>query len=288
MTHHGFDLHIHSSASDGQLSPAQVVQRAKERGIRNIALTDHDTVEGLLEANLAAGDHELNLINGIELSCEWQGMTLHVLGLAIDPRSPAMQEATSVQKENRTQRARVIADRLSKLNFGSVWDTLSSQLEGKVPARPDFARYLVEQGHVDSVQQAFDRYLGAGKIGDVKQFWPPLAEVVAWIRKAGGIAVLAHPMRYKMTTAKLRRLLEEFVSVGGKGLEVSVPNLDSGRIGLLAELCDRYRLLGSCGSDFHAVGRPWQDLGCFPPLPERVTPVWEWWLSKADPGCSNG
>lgn len=274
----GIDLHLHSTASDGALTPTQLVHRARDRGLQTIALTDHDTLDGLAEARHAANDCGLDFIDGIELSCAWNGMTLHIVGLNIDPEAPALHDLTRLQQDNRLERAKVIADRLAKQNFGNVWEGVCEQVgPDRVPSRPDFARYLVDNGYLPSVQQAFDKYLGAGKLGDVKQFWPSLEEVVKAIVAAGGVAVIAHPMRYKLTTAKLRRLIQEFKGYGGQAIEVAVANLDSGRIGLLAELCRQYGLYASCGSDFHMGGRSWQEVGHFPALPAGLMPVWELW-----------
>ncbi len=285
MLSRGIDLHLHSTASDGALTPTELVLRAQELGMQTIALTDHDTLDGLEEARMAATNCGIQLINGIELSCAWNGMTLHIVGLQIDPEASSIQAMTQLQHNNRLERARVIADRLAKQNFGNVWDGIRDMLgPDRVPARPDFARYLVEQGHVESVQQAFDRYLGAGKLGDVKQFWPSLEEVVKAIVESGGVAVIAHPMRYKQTTAKLRRLIQEFKSYGGQAIEVAVANLDSGRIGLLTELCRQYELYASCGSDFHMPGMSWQEIGRYPPLPAGVKPVWQLWEAPAGQG----
>src|SRR5690554_2517953 len=281
----GIDLHLHSAASDGALTPTELVHRAREQGLQAIALTDHDTVDGLAEARRAAENCGIQLINGIELSCVWNGMTLHIVGLQIDPEAEAIRELTRLQQDNRLERAKVIADRLGKQNFGNVWDGVRQMLgPDRVPARPDFARYLVDKGYVDRIQQAFDSYLGAGKLGDVKQFWPSLEAVVKAIVESGGVAVIAHPMRYKQTTAKLRRLILEFKSYGGQAIEVAVANLDSGRIGLLTELCRQYDLYASCGSDFHMPGRPWQEIGRFPPLPAGLKPVWNLWAPQVCQG----
>src|SRR5690606_16956082 len=278
MLFRGIDLHLHSTASDGALTPTELVLRAREQGLQTIALTDHDTVDGLEEAQTAAASCGIELINGIELSCAWNGMTLHIVGLHIDSEAASIQTLTGLQHNNSHERAKVIAERLGKHNVGNVWEGVCEMLgTDRVPARPDFARYLVEKGHVDSVQQAFDRYLGAGKLGDVKQFWPSLEEVVKAIVDSGGVAVIAHPMRYKQTTAKLRRLIQEFKSYGGQAIEVAVANLDSGRIGLLTELCRQYELYASCGSDFHMPGMSWQEVGRFPPLPAGLRPVWQLW-----------
>lgn len=272
------DLHMHSTASDGSLTPTALVERAATLGVQTLALTDHDTVAGLAEAKVAAQALGIGFIAGVEFSCVWNGMTLHVVGLNVDLEHPVLEKAVDTQQSNRLMRARAIADKLERLKLGEVWNSVSSDLGDKVPARPDFARYLVERGYVDSPQQAFERYLGAGKVGDVKQYWPELPEILDWIKQGDGVAVLAHPARYKMTTAKLRRLLVEFKADGGMALEVALPNIDSGRLGLMSELCQRHDLHASCGSDFHGPGS-WQEIGRFPPLPSSVRPVWELWPS---------
>ncbi len=270
------DLHMHSTASDGALTPTALIERAATQGVTVLALTDHDTVSGLAEAKQTALGSGIELVAGVEFSCVWNGITLHVVGLNIDPNSSVLEAAVDTQQSNRLMRARVIADKLERLKLGDVWLAVTEELGGKVPARPDFARYLVGRGYVDSPQQAFERYLGAGKVGDVKQYWPELVEILNWIQQAGGVAVLAHPTRYKMTTAKLRRLLVEFKGNGGMALEVALPNIDSGRLGLMSELCQRHDLFASCGSDFHGPG-PWQEIGRFPPIPRGLRPVWELW-----------
>ncbi len=269
---------MHSTASDGSLTPTALVERAATLGVQTLALTDHDTVAGLAEAKVAAQALGIGFIAGVEFSCVWNGMTLHVVGLNVDLEHPVLEKAVDTQQSNRLMRARAIADKLERLKLGEVWNSVSSDLGDKVPARPDFARYLVERGYVDSPQQAFERYLGAGKVGDVKQYWPELPEILDWIKQGDGVAVLAHPARYKMTTAKLRRLLVEFKADGGMALEVALPNIDSGRLGLMSELCQRHDLHASCGSDFHGPGS-WQEIGRFPPLPSSVRPVWELWPS---------
>ena len=268
------DLHCHSTASDGALTPSSLVARAAERGVTHLALTDHDTIAGLDEARVAAASEGLELVPGIELSCLWKSRTIHVVGLDFDPEDPAFRQALAQQLENRWARARMIADRLTKLNVPDLLAKATAAAGGDVPGRPHFARVLVEAGVVSGTAQAFKRHLGTGKPGDVKAYWPELAEVVRWITGAGGIAVLAHPRKYQLTATKLRDLTSDFRRAGGRAIEVSTSGQSSGDLGFLAELCRREKLLASQGSDFHFPGPPWCELGRIMKMPDGLEPVW--------------
>lgn len=268
------DLHCHSTASDGALAPDELVERAAGRGVTHLALTDHDTIEGLEAARAACDQHGVTLVPGVELSCLWKSRTIHVVGLDFDPADKAFHEAMETQKANRWARARQIADRLSKLRVPDLLERATEFAGGDVPGRPHFAQALVEGGVVSNTAQAFKRHLGAGKPGDVKAYWPELSEVVAWIVKAGGIAVLAHPRKYQMTATKLRELTADFRKVGGRALEVSTSGQSSGDLGFLAELCRREGMWASQGSDFHFPGAPWCELGKIMKMPDGLEPVW--------------
>ncbi|AZT84344.1 PHP domain-containing protein [Marinobacter sp. NP-4(2019)] len=268
------DLHCHSTASDGALAPTDVVRRAAEQGVTHLALTDHDTIDGLPEAQAAADAAGITLINGTELSCLWKTQTIHIVGLDFDRDNPVLVEALTRQHENRWARARMIEERLRKVGVSELLAKATDKAGGDVPGRPHFARVLVEEGKVKDSAQAFKRYLGAGKPGDVKAFWPELAEVVQWITKAGGVAVLAHPRKYRMTATKLRNLVHDFIRAGGRSIEVSTSGQSSGDLGFLAELCRRQELLASQGSDFHFPGAPWCELGNIMKMPDGLEPVW--------------
>ncbi|WP_303292460.1 PHP domain-containing protein [Marinobacter sp. ST-43] len=268
------DLHCHSTASDGALSPEALIARAVEQGVSHLALTDHDTIAGLEVARGAASGSGLSLINGVELSCVWRSHTIHVVGLDFDERDPAFLTSLERQNENRWQRARMIADRLSRLNVDQLLERATKVAGGDVPGRPHFAEVLVEDGVVPKVAHAFKRYLGTGKPGDVKACWPDLPEVVQWIVAAGGIAVLAHPRKYRLTATRLRALTADFGRAGGKGIEVSVSGQSSGDLGFVAELARREKLWASQGSDFHFPGAPWCELGRIMKMPEGLEPVW--------------
>lgn len=268
------DLHCHSTASDGALAPAALVGRAMERGVTHLALTDHDTIAGLAEARAAAAGQGLQVIPGIELSCLWKSRTIHIVGLDFDPEDPRFLAALERQNENRWARARMIADRLSKLKVPDLLERATEASGGDVPGRPHFAKVLVQDEVVSNTAQAFKRHLGNGKPGDVKAYWPELPEVVQWITDAGGIAVLAHPRKYQLTATKLRDLTADFRRAGGRALEVSTSGQSSGDLGFLAELCRREELLASQGSDFHFPGAPWCELGRIMKMPDGLEPVW--------------
>lgn len=268
------DLHCHSTASDGALSPGELVARAGERGVSHLALTDHDTLGGLEEARAAAAERSVVLINGIELSCLWKGRTIHIVGLDFDAEDPGFQACVHQQTENRWARAAMIEERLSRLKVSGLLDRATEKAGGEVPGRPHFAEVLVDAGVVRNPAQAFKRYLGAGKPGDVRAYWPDLEDVVHWIVAAGGIAVLAHPRKYKLTATKLRDLTRDFMAAGGRGIEVVTSGQSSGDLGFLADLCFQKGLWASQGSDFHFPGAPWCELGHIMKMPDRLEPVW--------------
>ncbi|MCM0611619.1 PHP domain-containing protein [Marinobacter sediminum] len=268
------DLHCHSTASDGALSPSALVARAAERGVTHLALTDHDTTAGQAEASAAAREHGIVLIPGIELSCLWKSRTIHIVGLDFDGQDERFLTALNQQNDNRWARARMIADRLDRLNVPDLLQRATEASGGDVPGRPHFANVLVQAGVVRNPAQAFKRHLGNGKPGDVKAYWPELPEVVRWINEAGGIAVLAHPRKYQLTATKLRELTADFRRAGGRGIEVSTSGQSSGDLGFLAELCHREKLLASQGSDFHFPGPPWCELGRIMKMPDGLEPVW--------------
>jgi len=271
------DLHCHSTASDGALSPATVVARAHERGVRVLALTDHDTIEGLPEAQQRAAELGLQLVNGIELSCTWGGATIHVLGYGFALDAPAIEAAVQSLHIGRWARAEEIDRRLARVGFtGCLQGARAVQQElgdsGNAPARPHFAEYLVRAGFVADRAEAFRKWLGAGKLGDVKQHWPSLAEVLATLRAADAWISLAHPAQYDFTRSKRRRLVGEFVSGGGHAIEVVNGLQPAEQVGTLAILAREFGMLVSAGSDFHAPG-DWSELGMYRPVPDDLPPL---------------
>jgi len=268
------DLHCHSTASDGALTPEDLVARAAEQGVSHLALTDHDTIAGLAQAHARGQELGLSLISGVELSCVWRSHTIHVVGLDFDEADPAFLKALAQQNDNRWRRARLIADKLARLKVDGLLEKATALAGGDVPGRPHFAQVLVEAEVVPKIAHAFKRNLGSGKPGDVKACWPELSEVVQWITDAGGIAVLAHPRKYRLTATRLRELTADFRRAGGRAIEVSVSGQSSGDLGFVAELARREQLLASQGSDFHFPGAPWCELGRIMKMPEGLEPVW--------------
>lgn len=269
-----YDLHTHSRCSDGQLSPQALVEMAKANGVKVLALTDHDTVSGVAEAQWYADD-EIQVIAGIEFSAQWRGRGIHIVGLQVDTHSPILRAAVAQQAQTRQDRANTIAERLEKVGVKGALAGAKKYASGESLGRPHFAQYLVERGYVTSFAQAFKKYLGSGKTGDVKQGWPSIEKVANWITQSGGIAVVAHPDKYGLTRTKLYELLEDFLEAGGQAIEVISGTQDNSITDKLARAADDFALLASCGSDFHAPDQPWQSLGKFSSLPERCQPVWQ-------------
>ena len=272
------DLHCHSTASDGALAPAVVVARAFERGVRLLALTDHDTLDGLDEAGAAAQALGVQLVNGIELSCTWGGATIHVLGYAFNRDAPALQQAIAELHEGRWLRAAEIAKRLEAKGMpGALEGARAMQQElgdsGNAPARPHFADFLVRSGYVKDRAEAFRKWLGSGKLGDVKQHWPELAQAVDTLRRANAWVSLAHPWQYDFTRSKRRKLIADFVGAGGHSLEVVNGMQPAEQVGSLAILAREFGMFVTAGSDFHAPGQ-WSELGVYRPMPEDLPPLW--------------
>jgi predicted metal-dependent phosphoesterase TrpH len=270
------DLHSHTTCSDGQFSPAELLDRAAAAGVDMLAITDHDNVAAFSDIDDTIHEN-LTVIRGIELSTTWRSMGIHVLGLNIDPTNPKFLSGVAQQTTARQQRAETIAEKLRRKNLDIDFAELAGSISGNQIGRPDFARYLVKSGQVSSEKVAFQKYLGTGKAGDVRDVWADLETVIDWIRCAGGTAVIAHPSKYKMTYAKLRALTGEFREMGGQGIELISGYQTADVTTKLKRLCLEHELLASCGSDFHNDQQPWAQLGKFPELPEGCRPVWDAW-----------
>lgn len=271
------DLHSHSRHSDGRLSPRELLQAAYQAGVTSLGLTDHDTTAGLPEAFATAKDLGVTLIPGVEISVTWNQRTIHVLGLRIDPDSEPLQQGLQALRDKREQRAVAIAEGLAKAGIDGALDWVQQRVDGGLISRTHFAEFLVENGHAKDVRAVFKRYLVKGKPGYVSVYWCDLADAVAWIRHAGGIAVIAHPARYKLTRSKLVSLLEAFIALGGQGLEVVSSSHNAQECQALGQLANRFGLLASCGSDFHSPNQAWAQLGNIPPLPAQCEPIWSQW-----------
>jgi predicted metal-dependent phosphoesterase TrpH len=268
------DLHTHSHCSDGVLAPAALVALAAQRAVGLLALTDHDTAAGCEEARAACLAHGVAFVPGVELSSVWREREIHVVGLALDPAHAPFGAHCALLLALRRQRVAAIGERLQRAGLPGT-QLAQEALASPAPTRAHLARGLVASGIADSVQQAFDRWLRRGRPGHVAAPWPPLAVAVRCIVQAGGVAVLAHPQRYRVSSGGLSELLAEFKAAGGAGLEVSLPGMAPHDADRLATLARRYELAGSIGSDFHEPGVPWRPLGRFAKLPDRITPIME-------------
>jgi len=268
-----FDLHSHTTYSDGVLTPLELIQRAKDKGVDVLAITDHDTVDAYLKEIENPG--KVTLVPGIEFSTQWENTGIHVLGLNIDPFSDAIQAGAKFQTGARMDRALRIGHNLGKMGIADAFSGAKGLSVSSYIGRPHFARYLVNIGKAVSIQSAFKKYLGDGKAGDVKQHWAELPQIIQWIRDAGGIPVLAHPLKYKLTRSKLKRLLDSFLQAGGQGMEVISGQQTPQQTADMSRLCEEKNLLASCGSDFHMPDKKWGELGQFAPMPDCVTPVWD-------------
>jgi predicted metal-dependent phosphoesterase TrpH len=273
-----YDLHSHSTCSDGLLAPAEVVRRAASRGVDVLALTDHDELQGLTEARAAAAEAGIAFVDGTELSVSWEDHTLHVVGLDIDPDDADLAEGLATIRSGRDARARRIAAALAEAGVPDALEGARRYVTSeRLISRTHFARFLVETGRVRDMGEAFKRYLAPGRPGHVAHAWATLPQAVAWIRGAGGCAVLAHPGRYKVTPSAMRRLLGEFRDAGADAIEIVSPSHTSAQCAEFASLARVFGLRASCGSDFHGPGETWMDLGDLPPLPGGVEPVWTAW-----------
>ena len=273
-----YDLHSHSTASDGLLTPTELVARAAGRRVDVLALTDHDEVAGLAEAESAAAAAGIVLIRGSELSVSWEGQTIHIVGLNIDPAHPVLAAGLELIRSSRASRARKMADALAAAGIRGAYEgALKYVTSERLISRTHFARYLVEIGRAREVKDVFSRYLVRGKPGYVPHAWATLEQAVGWIVASGGDAVLAHPGRYKITRTKLRRLLEQFRDAGGVGIEVLSPSHTPAQCVDFVNLARAMSLRASCGSDFHGPGESWMDLGGLHPLPSGAQPVWQTW-----------
>ncbi len=278
------DLHCHSTASDGRLSPRALLEQAAEAKVELLALTDHDTTAGLAEAALNARRLGIDFITGIELSVSWAGKTLHVVGLDIEPDNAPLQKILARLQALRLQRAQTIASKLHGLGLKNAFERARQAAGGGQITRTHFARLLVEDALVSDLKQAFKRHLGAGKPACVRIDWISLEEAIQAIHGAGGLAVLAHPLSYKFSGAWRQRMLQAFKQAGGDGLEVSCgANQQAHDLALLTEQALQHDLLASMGSDFHAPEQIWLGLGRLAPLSHRLTPVWQRFGAKASP-----
>ena len=267
-------MHTHSTYSDGVLRPAELVRRAASRGVTLLALTDHDETGGLAEAQLAASRCDVLFVPGVEISALWNGQTVHVLGLDIDPLAPDLVAGLSSIRHCRSERAARIAAQLDEAGVtGSLQG--ATRLAGNLAAmgRSHFARFLVEQRHVRNISDAFHRYLGAGRAAYVSPSWPGMEQAIGWIHAAGGQSVLAHPDRYRLSTRARHCLFEAFEQSHGDAVELSRDSecKSSSQI----RLAQHFGFALSSGSDFHAPGKNVADVGDASQIPAGVPALWQ-------------
>ena len=270
-----FDLHSHSTVSDGTYTPAELVRYAAAQGVEVMALTDHDDLGGLEEARVAAGEQGIRLVNGVEISVSWNGRTIHIVGLRVDPGHAELQAGLENIRAGRLTRAAAIAAELDKVGIsGSLEGARAYALE-RIISRTHFARFLVANGHAKDVKTVFKKFLVKGKPGHVSHRWADMAEAIGWIKSSGGIAVLAHPGRYDIGKMTLHALFAAFKEAGGEAVEVVSGSHTPDQYRLFAEFAKQYGLLSSVGSDYHGPTHNYFDMGRLPPLPAGCVPVWE-------------
>jgi predicted metal-dependent phosphoesterase TrpH len=273
-----YDLHCHSTASDGLLAPAEVVRRAAKNGVDVLALTDHDELCGLAEARAQAATLGLRFIDGVEVSITWSGGTIHVVGLKIDPDNRQLQQGLHAIRQGRAERAKKMAQDLARVGIpGSLEGAYAYVENPNLIGRTHFARFLAEKRYVSDVKSAFQHYLVSGKPGYVPHQWATLDEALAYIKAGGGIPVVAHPGRYKLTRTEMRKFLGEFRDGGGAGIEVITSSHTPEQFLEYAILAKEFGFLASRGSDFHGPGESRVDLGKLPDLAADLKPVWHDW-----------
>ncbi|MBC7547860.1 MAG: PHP domain-containing protein [Polaromonas sp.] len=269
------DLHCHSVVSDGTLSPEALAARAKANGVELWALTDHDEIGGLQRAAAAAKANGIHFLTGAEISVTFAGETVHIVGLGFDVDNAAMVNGLHNTRGGRQQRAMDMANGLAKVGIQGAYDgALKFVSNPELISRTHFARFLVESGVCSNTSEVFRKYLTEGKPGYVPHRWATLKDAVTWITQAGGVAVIAHPGRYKFTANEEYALFTEFKAHGGQAVEVVTGSHSPPEYIKYAETAKEFGLAASRGSDFHCPDESRIDLGALPFLPGQLTPVW--------------
>jgi predicted metal-dependent phosphoesterase TrpH len=273
-----FDLHNHSTCSDGLLTPTQLIDLAARTGTDAIALTDHDNIDGLEEASAAARRAGIGFVPGVEISVSWGETTLHVVGLNVDPASAVLRDGLEGIRVGRLQRGRQIGAALAKVGFdGTLEAALALAGNETLLSRTHFARHLVERGAAKDIQNAFDRYLARGKPAYVSHRWASLEEAMEWILSSGGVAVLAHPGRYDLKPMFRDEMLTQFKGLGGTAIEVVTGSHRPEQYAHWQRVALEYGFLASRGADYHGPGESPCEPGRLPPLGAALTPVWSSW-----------
>ena len=270
------DLHSHSTVSDGTLPPAELAGRAAAAGVQLWALTDHDEVDGLAEARAAALDHGMAFLAGTEISVSFAGETVHIVGLGFDETDPALVQGLADTRAGRLRRAREMGEGLARVGIEGAFEG-ALRLAGNADrvTRTHFARFLVEAGVCPNTHSVFTRYLKEGLPGFVPTQWARLGDAVRWITGAGGVAVIAHPARYRFSPTAEYALITEFIEHGGRGIEVVTGSHGVADVVKYADTAREFGLLASRGSDFHSPTESRVMPGELPDLPGSLTPVWQ-------------
>lgn len=269
------DLHCHSLLSDGTLEPEALAARARRNGVQLWALTDHDEVDGQPRAAAAARAQGLDYLSGVEISVTFAGVSVHIVGLGFDAADRRLRDGLAATRSGRDRRAHQIAAALEHEGIGGAYaGALAHAGNPAMISRTHFARFLVDAGVCADTDAVFRRFLVEGKPGYVPHRWAALADAVRWITGAGGVAVVAHPARYRFKPNEEQALFSEFVAHGGRAVEVVTGSHSPAEAVRYAQVAADFGLLASCGSDFHAPGESRIDLGALPALPSRLTPVW--------------
>jgi len=271
------DLHCHSLFSDGALSPDELVKRAVKAQVDLLALTDHDSIAGVALLLEAAHHQPIQIVTGIELSVRWKLIDIHIVGLHVDIHHPGLTALIDRQNEQRVARAKQMVEQLQLLGIKDLYQKACEVAGHERIGRPHIGQVLVNEGVVDSITTAFKRYLARGRPGYVATSWLNIHEAVSGILSSGGQAVIAHPLKYKLTRSKLRVLIDEFKAAGGVGIEVISGEMTVTQISEMAGLCARFELYGSTGSDFHNDNYSRIKLGQQASFPLNCKPIWEKW-----------
>ncbi len=267
--------------SDGLLTPEALVAHAASKGVRILALTDHDEVSGLARARAAAEQQGVAFIDGIEISVTWKKRTLHVVGLRVDPQHPRLLETFEQVRQGRDARAHLIAEGLAKAGIAGAYEGARELAGNSVMTRSHFAQFLIKQGIAKNVKAVFKKYMVKGKPGYVNHEWMSLEDALTLIRESGGIAVLAHPGRYDLGFVNMHLLLNEFRNLGGAAIEVVTGSHQPPQYDQFAKLAHRFDLKASQGSDYHGPGMSYMEMGRLPALPSGCVPVWHDWPEVA-------
>jgi len=270
------DLHNHSYYSDGVFSPTEVVRLADEADCNLFALTDHDTTDGLAEAQQMADELSVNLVSGVEISALWRNMTIHIVGLGIDINNDILQKGLNYNQRLREERAEKIALGLRRAGITDALEKTQELSKTDMITRTHFAQMLIREGYCKDMKSVFRRFLTGKKPGASRVEWRSFDEVVGWIHAAGGLAVIAHPFRYRITQTKIKNMFLNFKEVLGDGVEVVTATSTAEEITLSNRWAKEYKLLSSCGSDYHGWPNQRIQIGCLRDLPNLDNAIWRY------------